>query len=94
MEHEPAYIKIIHDGQDAAFIPVIPKEGCTGVYTITLDFLKSCLEDAPITALISTKEGGEPKYLLMREPGHIIEVHDLTLVYKTRFKKGKDNQIY
>lgn len=84
---EPTYIKVIHDDQNPVLIPVIAKEDCANVYTLSLEFLKSCLEDAPITALMTDED--EPKYLLMRDPGHIIELHDLNVTYKTRFKRGK-----
>lgn len=93
-QEEPPCIKVIHDEQNPVLIPVIRKDDCPGVYTLTLEFLKSCFDDAPITGLMTVEKDADPKYLLMREPGHVIEVYDITKVYQTRFKKGVYTIVY
>lgn len=83
---ELTLIKVSHDDGKTVYIPVVPKDDCAGVHTLTLNFLKSCFEDAPITALKTDDKAEDPKYLLMRQPGNVIEIYDTSPLFKTVFK--------
>lgn len=83
MNREQPCITVIHEGEEF-FVPVEQKEDAPeGIFTLDLVFLQSLFSSA--TALVTEKDN---KSLAMLTKNGKIEIHDLKLVYKTRFNKG------
>lgn len=84
MSSEQLYITVIHENEKGVEVPVEAKPDCEGVYILTFDFLKMFFPSA--TALYTEKDD---KTIAMLIKNGFIEIHDLTLIYKTRYHKGK-----
>lgn len=80
MDPEQTYIKVDHENEHF----LIPIESVSAnIYIISLDFLQSFFPSA--TALY-TQNGDVIKGMMIKNG--CIQIHDLSLVYKTRFHKG------
>lgn len=81
MDPQQSYITVAHENERVS----IPVEAVSpNLYTVSLEFLQSFFPSA--TALY-TESAQEIKGMMIK--AGCIQIHDLTLIYKTRFHKGK-----